>query len=92
MSAVKKTEPKKRAPRAKKQPSKEEVMKQVLDEINKIKQSMQDLKEDEMKLSSMQLKLVPTLIKEALEDYTEDLKEVETQYEELKNMPNEPNK
>jgi hypothetical protein len=89
MSKVKsetKAEPKKRASRAKKQPTREEALKLLLDTSNELKQIIVDLKEDEIKVSSMQLKKIPELIKETLANLDEDQKEVEEQYNELLNF------
>ena len=52
-----------------------------------LKQIIQELKEDEQRLSSMQLKKVPELIKETLCNLAEDLEEIDQQYEEIKAHP-----
>lgn len=77
--------PKKRASRAKKEPTKEETMALLLNASNEVKQVIQELKEDENKLSGLDLKKVPDLLKETIENLEEDLKEIDEQYEELKN-------
>ena len=53
MKTEKKAEPKKRASRAKKQPTREEALKLFLDASNELKQNIQDLKEEEIKISSL---------------------------------------
>lgn len=85
--ATEKSVPKKRPSRAKKQMSKEETMKLLLDELVKIKQDIQDLKEDETKLSGIQLKYVSTLIQDELTALEEELQEVEDNYEKMKSLP-----
>ena len=82
MKTEKKAEPKKRASRAKKQPTREEALKLLLDASNELKQNIQDLKEEEIKISSLQLKILP----ETLIDLTEDLEDAEGQYNELLNF------
>ena len=86
MKTEKKAEPKKRASRAKKQPTREETLKLLLDASNELKQNIQDLKEEEIKISSLQLKILPELIKETLTDLNEDLEDAEGQYNELLNF------
>ncbi len=86
-----KKEPKKRASRAKKQPTKEELMKMLNDGTVELKQIIQDLKDDEMKLYSVQgLKRVPELMKETLSNLEEDLKEIGEQIKELTSLPETP--
>lgn len=81
-------EPKVRKPRAKKQkPTKEEALKLLQDAANEIKQEIEELKEDESRLSSMGFKRVPALVKDELEDLADDLAECEAEYEALKNSP-----
>lgn len=80
-------EPKKRGRAKKQKPTKEEALKLLMDAINDIKQNIQELKEDEARISSMGLKRLPELAKEELEDLQEDLQEVEAEYEEMKNGP-----
>ncbi len=84
---TKKKEPKKRASRAKKQPTKEELLKMLLDESNEIKQLIQDYKEDEMKISSLSLKKIPELLKDELQDLQDEQKEIDEKYEEVKSLP-----
>ena len=86
MKTEKKAEPKKRASRAKKQPTREEALKFLLDASNELKQNIQDLKEEEIKISSLQLKILPELIKETLTYLNEDLEDAEGQYNELLNF------
>jgi len=50
---------------------------------NDIKTIIQDLKEDEQKLSSIPLKKIPELLKETLNNLDEDMKEIDEQYKEL---------
>lgn len=78
------SEPVKKRIRAKKQkPTKEEKLKSLTESSNELKQIIQELKEDEMRLSSMPLKKVPELLKETLNNLDEDLKEIEEIYQEL---------
>ena len=76
-----------RKSRAKKIPTKEEALKLLSDTSIELKQIIQDLKEDEMKISGMQLKKVPELIKEKLCNLDEDLNEIEEQHQELLTHP-----
>ncbi len=83
-----KPEPKKRAPRVKKAPpTKEESLKMLSDASCELKQIILDLKEDEMKLSCMQLKRVPELVKETINNLEEDVEEIEEEHQELLNKP-----
>ena len=76
--------PKKRAPRVKKAPpTKEESLKILSDASCELTQIITDLKDDEMKLSCMQMKRVPELVKETLRNLEEDVKEIEVEYREL---------
>ena len=59
-------EPKPRKSRAKPEPTKEEAIKMLQDASNDLKQIILELKEDEQRVASMQLKKVPELIKETL--------------------------
>ena len=72
---------------AKKIPTKEEALKLLSDTSIELKQIIQDLKEDEMKISCMHLKKVPELVKETLCNLDEDLKEIEEQHQELLSHP-----
>ena len=81
------TEPKKRVPRVKKLPTKEEALKMLSDTSKELKQILDDVREDEMKLSCMQLKRVPELIKDTISNLEEDLKEIDEQSEEIKLLP-----
>lgn len=76
-----------RKSRAKKIPTKEEALKLLSDTSIELKQIIQDLKEDEMKISCMHLKKVPELVKETLCNLDEDLKEIEEQHQELLSHP-----
>ena len=79
-----KKEPKKRAP--KKKPTKEEGLKMLLDTSNELKQIINDLKEDEIKLCQMHFKRVPDLVKETIKNLEEDLIELDERYKELSLM------
>ncbi len=83
-STSEKVAKKPRAPRQKKQPpTKEETLKMLLLTINELKQIVQDLKEDEMKVSSLPLKKIPELLKETISNLEEDLEEIQSKYDEL---------
>lgn len=86
-NAVLPAEPKPRKSRAKPKPTKEEAMKMLQDASNDIKQIIIELKEDEQRVSSMQLKKVPELIKETLCNLSEDLDEIEEQLTQLRSNP-----
>jgi DNA repair exonuclease SbcCD ATPase subunit len=78
--------PKQRKSRAKPKPTKEEAIKLLQDASTDIKQIIQDLKEDEQRLASMQLKNVHELIKETLLNLGEDLEEIEEQLEQIRSQ------
>ena len=78
-------EPKPRKSRAKPKPTKEEAIKMLQDASNDLKQIIIDLREDEQRVASMQLKKVPELIKETLCNLAEDQEEIEEQLTELRN-------
>lgn len=81
-------EPKKRAPRAKKvPPTREESLKILTDASAELKQIIEDLKEDQMKISCMQLKKVPELLKETISNLEEDVQDIEEEHEELLSKP-----
>ena len=71
----------------KKQMSREDALKMLSDTGNELKQIIQDLKEDQMKLQCMPLKKVNDLINETLNNLNEDLEEINEKYEELKSLP-----
>ena len=77
----------------KKQMTREDALKMLTDTCNELKQIIQDLKEDQMKLQSvspsMPLKKVNDLINETLNNLNEDLEEINEKYEELKSLPEE---
>ena len=78
-------EPKQRKSRAKPKPTKEEAIKMLQDASNDLKQIIIDLREDEQRVASLQLKKVPELIKETLCNLAEDQEEIEEQLTELRN-------
>ena len=78
-------EPKPRKSRAKPKPTKEEAIKMLQDASNDLKQIIIDLREDEQRVASLQLKKVPELIKETLCNLAEDQEEIEEQLTELRN-------
>ena len=77
-------EPKKRAPRKKKQVTKEERLQLLTESLNQIKQFIEDLKAEEQKISCLNLKSIPELVKETLEDLDEDMKEISDEIEKVK--------
>ena len=78
-------EPKQRKSRAKQKPTKEEAIKMLQDASNDLKQIIIDLREDEQRVASLQLKKLPELIKETLCNLAEDQEEIEEQLTELRN-------
>jgi hypothetical protein len=80
-------EKKPRASRAKKVPTKQEAMSMLLNASNELKQVIQDLKDDQMKLSSMPLKKANELLKESISNIEEDLQDILENYEQLKLLP-----
>ena len=86
---VVKAEPKVRKSRAKAKPTKEELLKMLLDSSNEIKQIIVDLKEDECKIVKMCLKRVPEQLKETISNMEEDQKEIDEKYQELLTLPDE---
>ncbi len=91
IEVVEKKEPKKRASRAKKQPTKEEIMKELTEASAGLKKLNEELKEDETKLQSvmqsMQLKQVPELIKSELKNLEDELADIDEQYKEISSIP-----
>lgn len=79
--------PKQRASRAKKPKTKEELIKMLLDSSDEIKLIIQELKEDETKIQGMDLKKVPELLKETINNMDEDQKELDEKYQELLSLP-----
>ena len=86
-----KTEPKKRASRARKQPTRDEALQQLLDASNGLKKLIVDFKDDEMKLKSSGWVLthVFEMIEGELENLAEELKDVDQNYQEVLAMPAE---
>ena len=78
-----------RASRAKKQPTREEAMQMLLDGSKELKEIIQDLKEDEVKVLSQvsMYKKLPALLKETISNLEEDEQELQEKYEELKSLP-----
>ena len=65
-------EPKQRKSRAKKLPSKEELIKMLLDSSNELSLIIQGLKEDEKAVQGMSLSKVPDLLTETIKNMEED--------------------
>jgi hypothetical protein len=82
-------EPKPRKSRAKKQPTREEMLKILLDGSNELKQIIVELKEEESKLVALQLHRVPELLKETIGNLEEDVEEMFEKYQELLALPAE---
>lgn len=89
VSPAEKPEPKKKVSRAKAKPTKEEALKMLQDASGELKQIIYDLKEDDLKLCSLQLKRVPELVRETLKNLEEDKQELDEEYEELLKLPAE---
>lgn len=79
----------KRASRAKKIPTKEEVLADLKETSDELKQIVLDLKTDEQILSSLktQLKKVPELLKVSIENMEEDIKDLDEHYQEVLSAP-----
>ena len=88
---IPKPEPKKRPSRAKKPPTRDEALAQLLEASNGLKKLIVDLKDDEMILKSSGLVLthVSELIEGELESLAEELKDVDQNYQEVLAMPAE---
>ena len=86
---IPKPEPKKRPSRARKQPTRDEALQQLMEASNGLKKLIDDLKEDETKLKSSGLVLthVSELIEDELENLAEELKDVDQNYQEVLAMP-----
>ena len=86
-----KPEPKRRASRAKKAPTRDEALQLLLEASNGLKKLIVDLKDDETKLKSSGLVLthVSELIEGELENLAEELKDVDQNYQEVLAMPAE---
>ena len=76
-------EPKKRASRAKKQPTYQETLKMLQDNLIELRAVVQELKDDETRVQGMGLKKVPELLKETIQNLEEDLKEMDEACQEL---------
>ena len=83
--------PKPRKSRAKRQPTKEELIKLLTDSCNELTQVVQDLKDEEAKIlaSGLVLKRVPELIKETMSNLDEDMQEIQEKIDELATCPDE---
>ena len=88
---IPKPEPPKRKSRAKKPPTRDEALQQLLEASNGLKKLIVDLKDDETKLKSSGLVLthVSELIEGELENLAEELKDVDQNYQEVLEMPTE---
>ena len=88
---IPKPEPKKRPSRARKMPSRDEALQQLMEASNGLKKLIDDLKDDETKLKSSGLVLthVSELIEGELDNLAEELKDVDQNYQEVLAMPAE---
>lgn len=77
----------KRQRKAKAKPTKQEMLKFFEDSLNELKQIVVDLKDEEMKISGLQLKQLPLLINETLQNLDEDMKEIEEEMKNIESMP-----
>jgi len=78
-----------RASRAKKPPTKQEAMDMLSNGAKVIREAIQDLKEDQVKCSSMPLKKVNELIGETLNNLQEDLEDIQENLDQLKLLPDQ---
>ena len=80
-----------RKSRARKPPTRDEALQQLMEASNGLKKLIVDLKDDEMKLKSSGLVLthVSELIEGELENLAEELKDVDQNYQEVLAMPAE---
>ena len=83
---IPKPEPKKRPSRARKMPTRDEALQQLMEASNGLKKLIDDLKDDETKLKSSH---VSKLIEGELENLAEELKDVDQNYQEVLEMPTE---
>ena len=86
---IPKPEPKKRPSRARKQPTRDEALQQLMEASNGLKRLIVDLKGDETKMKSSGLVLthVSELIQGELDNLAEELKDVDQNYQEVLAMP-----
>lgn len=77
----------KRQRKAKAKPTKEEMLKFFEDSLSELKQIVVDLKDEEMKIRGLQLKQLPLLINETLQNLDEDMKEIEEEMKNIESMP-----
>lgn len=77
----------KRQRKARAKPTKQELIKFFQDSMNELKQIVSELNEEEVKIRGLQLKQLPLLINETLQNLDEDMKEFE---EEIKNIEASP--
>ena len=88
---IPKPDPKKRPSRARKMPTRDEALQQLMEASNGLKKLIDDLKDDETKLkgSGLVLTHVSELIEGELENLAEELKDVDQNYQEVLAMPAE---
>ena len=86
---IPKPEPKKRPSRARKQPTRDEALQQLIEASNGLKKLIADFKDDKMKLKSSGLVLthVSELIDGELQNLEEELKDVDQNYQKVLAMP-----
>lgn len=84
---IEQVEKPKRQRKAKAKPTKQEMLKFFEDSLNELKQIVVDLKDEEMKISGLQLKQLPLLINETLQNLDEDMKEIEEEMKNIESMP-----
>lgn len=82
-----KSEPKKRKSRAKPIPTKEEVLKSLEKESSELTQYITELKEEESKIVTLDVKTVKELVTDELDEMEESLEEINKKIEEIKALP-----
>lgn len=84
---IEQVEKPKRQRRAKEKLTKQEMLQFFEDSLSELKQIVVDLKDEEMKISGLQLKQLPLLINETLQNLDEDMKEIEEEMKIIESMP-----
>jgi septation ring formation regulator EzrA len=79
------TEPKKRGRKPKL--TKQQHLEQLDNDIQCLKQVVEELREDEKRIASLSLKRVPELLQETFKNLEEDIEELENGYKELSSQP-----
>jgi protein subunit release factor A len=73
---------------AKKAPkTKEQILSELMEQINEYKKMLEDLKGEQNRINGLQLKAIPELVTEELEELQQDIDEVQAKYNELLAAP-----